>query len=52
MSLWIKRMRFHLLLSGDTSICFCTCLRQGPFCLIYHVNYFKTRLFSEHIFSL
>lgn len=51
-SLRTKRMSLALLLSGDSSVCFSTCPSHRPFCLIRHVNYFETRLFSDHIFSL
>lgn len=52
MSLWTKGMSLALLLSGDRSGCFSTCSSHEPFCLIHHVNYFETRLFSDHVFSL
>jgi len=51
-SLRTKRMSLALLLSGDYSGCFSTCPRYRPFCLVHYANYFKTRLFSDLIFSL
>lgn len=52
MPLQTKRRSLALLLAGDSPVCFSDCPSHRPFCLIYHVNCFKTRLFFDPIFSL